>query len=70
MSEINIPPEVLEAMQKAYSEAVARGTTADGWTAAIRAALNAWPYMIDYSTGKYGLYGPHLILPLTENTDD
>jgi hypothetical protein len=32
--------------------------------------LAAWPGMIDRSKDKYGINGPHIILPLTENADD
>ena len=86
MTNINIPPEAVEKALEAFAHASGLGIFPDdekdeewredlvnGMTAAIRAALAAWPGMelvfmqphrlsVDYSK-------PAVILPLTENPD-
>ena len=69
--EEQIPPEAVEAAARAIGEETYVGnkqTLRDAATAAILAALEAWPgmrIMVDIDTGDDAA----IKLPLTENTD-
>ena len=76
MTTIHIPPEAVEAAARAIGEETYVGnkqTLRDAATAAIRAALAAWPGMHIHKWQRPwlgGMSGTDIILPLnTENPD-
>lgn len=84
MTDIHIPPEAGEAAARAifrvgFERETLEGDAADAdrlafarryATAAIRAALEAWPGMNHDSQAWRGYGGEVLILPMTEPRDD
>ena len=72
MTDITIPPEVVEAARYAFHNATGP-TVADDWHVTIAAALSAWPGMMPVSevfTAGGDFYRPHLILPLPQEVSD
>ena len=72
MTDIHIPPEALEAAAKAIGEETYVGnknTLIDAATAAITAALRAWPGM-DTRPNIYGRQDAIMTLPFPEKQDD
>ncbi len=64
MDNIPIPPEAVLAALLAWMGS--EGTTAEGMSHAIRAALAAWPGVHEHVPNAEPFYGPRLILPQKE----
>lgn len=67
MTDIPIPPEVVEALRKRITDSVIHISTAEA-TAALRAALAAWPGMIEAHHPRDNQHA--LILPLPQESSD
>jgi hypothetical protein len=68
MTDITIPPEALEAAKAAWYTNQHKGTD-DRMSAACLAMLRSWPGM-EYMMGDETFPFHHIILPLTEPSDD
>lgn len=72
MTDITIPREALKAAMREYNRARDNDSENPLYNACL-AMLKAWPGMMTVSevfTAGGDFYRPHIILPLTENSND